>query len=196
MRSRSLPRMLAVGASAALLAACSAEDVAERALESVEGVGDVELDPEDGSISVEGEDGEGFEVDIDEDGESSTITTQEGTITTAEDQPVPEELAAVFDPPEGYRIVTVSEVADDGDRIIITQGEIDGDWQSLMDDLEARTRAGDWDDVQVSAVAVGSMGSIAATRNDGTEGLNITLLQDENTPAAILGITYVAGEQG
>jgi hypothetical protein len=186
---------LAIGAAGALLAACSAESVAERALEAVDGVGGVEIDSDGGSISIEGEDGERFEMDIDEDGESSTITTQDGTITTAADQPFPDEIAAVFDPPQGYRIGAVSDLTDEGNRVVMTQGEIEGDWQALMDDLEARVRAGNWDEVQVSAMAVGAMGGISATRDDGAEGLSITVLQEEGSPTALLGVTYLSPAQ-
>ncbi|MFP4235471.1 MAG: hypothetical protein ACLFUG_11135 [Nitriliruptoraceae bacterium] len=196
MRSRALARFLALGAAAALLAACSGADIAERALESVEGVGDVDLDPEDGSISVEDEDGERLEMELDEEGGSSTITTEEGTITTGQDQAFPEQLAAVFDPPEGYRIISVADVVEDGDRVVTTVGEIDGEWQAMMDDLEARVRAGDWDDVQVNSTVAGAIGSITATRNDGAESLNVSLLQEENNPTATLGVTYGAPEEG
>lgn len=196
MQTSLLRRVLAAGAAAALLAACSTDSVAERAVGMVDGVEGVEIDSEDGSISIEGEDGERFEMDVDEDGESSTITTEDGTINTGADQTLPEEIAAVFDAPDGYRVGAVSDVTDDGNRIIITQGEIDGEWQELMDDLEARVRAGDWDEVNVSAMAVGSMGGINATKGDDGEGINITLLAEEDSTTAILGVTYVQPTEG
>jgi hypothetical protein len=191
VRSRLLSTTLAAGAAGALLAACSADNLAERAVEMIDGVEGVDIDADSGSISIEGDDGERFEMDVDEDDESTTITTQDGTITTAADQELPSEIAAVFDPPPGYRIGAVSDLTDDGNRVIMTQGEIEGDWQELMDDLEARVRAGNWDDVQVSALAVGAMGGIVATRNDGEEGLNITLLMEENNPTGMMGVTYL-----
>jgi hypothetical protein len=189
MRSRVLRRALAAGAAGALLAACSTDSVVERAVGMVDGVEGVDIDSEDGSISIEGQDGERFEMDIDEEGESSTITT-------GADQTLPDEIAAVFDAPDGYRIGAVSDIADDGSRVFITQGEIDGEWQALMDDLEARVRAGNWDEVTVSAMAVGAMGGINATRGDGAEGLNITVLAEENSTTAILGVTYLQPAEG
>ncbi len=189
MRSPLLRRVLLVGAAGALLAACSADSVVERAVGMVDGVEGVDIDSEDGSISIEGQDGETFDMDIDEDGESSTITTQDGTITTAQDQELPAEIAAVFDAPAGYRIGAVSDITDNGDRVIMAQGEIEGDWQTLMDDLEARVRAGDWDEVQVSAMVVGAMGGINAARGE-NEVLSITLLQDEDSSTAMLSLVY------
>lgn len=196
MQTQLLRRVLAAGAAAALLTACSTDSVVERAVGMVDGVEGVDIDSDDGSISIEGEDGERFEMDVEEDGESSTITTEDGTITTGADQTLPPEIAAVFDAPDGYRIGAVSDITDDGNRVIITQGEIDGEWQALMDDLEARVRAGGWDEVTVSAMAVGAMGGINGSRDDGAEGINITLLAEENSTTAILGVTYLQPAEG
>lgn len=191
MRSRLLRSTLAAGAAGALLTACSSDSLVERAVGMVDGVEGVDIDSDSGSISIEGQDGEQFEMEVDEKDQSSTITTEDGTITTSADQEFPAEIAAVFDPPPGYQVVSVADFTDEDNRVLMVQGEIDGDWQELMDDLEARVRAGNWDEVQVSAMAVGAMGGIVATRNDGAEGLNITLLMEENNPTGMLGVTYI-----
>lgn len=196
MRSRLLRSTLAAGAAGALLAACSSDSLVERAVGMVDGVEGVDIDSDSGSISIQGEDGALFEMEVDEDGQSSTITTEDGTLTTAVDQELPPEIAANFDPPPGYRIGAVYDATDEGNRVISTQGEIDGDWQELMDDLEARVRAGNWDEVQVSGLAVGAMGGIVATRNDGAEGLNITLLMEENNPTGLLSVVYLESKEG
>lgn len=190
MSSQTLRRALAVGGAAALLAACSGEDVAERALEMVDGVEGVDIDSESGSISVEGQDGESFDVDIDEDGESTTITTEDGTMTAAPNQELPAEIAAVFEAPDGFNIGAVTDQSSDGDRVILAQGEIQGEWQALFEDLEARVRAGSWEEIQVNAIVEGAMGGITAGNDDGSEVLGITLLQDEGSTTAVLSITY------
>ncbi|MEA1901900.1 MAG: hypothetical protein U9N56_00065 [Actinomycetota bacterium] len=49
----------AIGAMALLVASCSGGDVAERIIEGQEGVGDVEVNEDDGSVKIEIEDEEG-----------------------------------------------------------------------------------------------------------------------------------------
>lgn len=83
---------VAAGLSAAMtLTGCGAiieqatEEVVEQAVESETG-GDVEIDfdSDDGSISVTGEDGEEFSIDIDEDGEASVMSSTDDEGNTFE----------------------------------------------------------------------------------------------------------------
>jgi len=196
VRSRLLRTTLAAGAAGALLAACSSDSLVERAVGMVDGVEGVDIDSDSGSISIEGEDGALFEMEVDEDDQSTTITTEDGTITTSTEQEFPAELAAIFDPPPGYQVASVAEYTEEDRRVLMVQGEIAGDWQELMDDLEARVRAGDWDEVQVASMAVGVMGAVIGTVEEGDQVLNVQLMMEENNPTGLLSVMYLQPTEG
>lgn len=196
MRTRMLRTTLAAGAAGVLLAACSSDSLVERAVGMIDGVEGVDIDTDSGSISIQGEDGALFEMEVDEENQSSTITTEDGTITTSADQEFPPEIAAVFTPPPGFQVVSVAEFTEDTNRVLMVQGQITGVWQELMDDLEARVRAGGWDDVQVSAMAVGFMGGIVGANEDGSVGLSISLMMEEDNPEGLLQVMYLQPSEG
>lgn len=181
-----------LGGGALLLAGCSGESVVERGLSQIEGIEDVEIDTEDGSISIQGQDGESFDIDIDEDEGTSTITTDEGTITTGQSSEVPAEIAAVFSPPAGFEPQAASEVTEADTRAFTVQGSITGDWGELMDEIEASVAAGPWDDVQRQAIADGVMGGVTGIQ-EGDPGsmLTVSLIMDENSPEGLLSISLV-----
>ncbi|MFO7779706.1 MAG: heavy metal-associated domain-containing protein [Nitriliruptoraceae bacterium] len=196
MRSRrqqhpaSLLSLLGVGAL--LLAGCSGESVVERGLSQVEGIEDVEIDSEDGSVSIEGQDGESFDLDIDEDEGTSTITTDEGTVTTGQSSEVPAEIAAAFTPPAGFQPQAASEVTEEDSRAFTVQGAISGDWGELMDEIEASVAEGPWDEVQRQAMVEGTMGGVTAIQEgDPGSTLTISLLMEEDAPDGLLTIALV-----
>lgn len=184
--------MAALGAGALLLAGCSSESVVERGLSQVEGVDDVEIDTEDGSVSIEGEDGDSIEIEVDEEEGSSTITTEEGTITSGQSSEVPEEIAAVFTPPPGFEPQAVSDLTDDGSRGLTVQGTITGEWEQLMDEIETSVEAGPWDEVQRQDMAVGVMGSMIGIQEaDPGSTLTVNLILDEDATEGLLTIALV-----
>lgn len=184
--------LLTLGAGALLLAGCSGESVVERGLSQMEGVDDVEIDSEDGSVSIRGEDGESMEIEVDEDEGSSTITTDEGTVTTGQTSEVPPEIAAVFTPPAGFAPQAVSDLTDDDMRGLTVQGTITGDWEELMDEIEASVNAGPWDEVQRQALAVGAMGSVMGIQEGEPDStLTVSLIMDENSPEGLLSIALI-----
>jgi hypothetical protein len=190
-RSRLHPvrSLVAVGAGALLLAGCSSESVVERGLSQMEGVDDVEIDSDGGSISIRGEDGESIDIEVDEDEGTSTITTEEGTVTTGQSSEIPPEIAAVFTPPAGFEPQAVSDLTDDGRRGLMVQGPITGDWGELMDEIEASVEAGPWDEVERQAMVVGAMGSVIGTQeSDAGSLLTVSLIMDEDETEGLLSI--------
>ncbi len=184
--------LAALGAGALLLAGCSSESVVERGLSQVEGIEDVEIDSDDGSVTIEGQDGESFDLDIDEDEGTGTITTDEGTITTGESSEVPEEIAAVFTPPAGFQPQAASEVTEADSRAFTVQGAISGDWGELMDEIEASVADGPWDEVQRQDMAEGVMGGVTGIQEgDPGSTLTISLLMDESSPEGVLTIALM-----
>lgn len=184
--------LVMVGAGAVLLAGCSGESVAERGLSQIEGIEDVEIDSEDGSVSIQGQDGESFDIEIDEEEGTSTITTDEGTVTTGESSEVPEEIAAVFSPPAGFEPQASSEVTEADTRAFTVQGSITGDWGELMDEIEASVADGPWDDVQRQDLAEGAMGGVTGIQ-EGDPGsiLTISLLMDDGATEGLLSISLI-----
>lgn len=177
---------------ALLLTACSTDSILERGLSQIEGVDDVEIDRDSGSVAIRGEDGEVFEVEVDEEAGTSTITTQDGTVTTGEIDELPPEIAAVFPPPPSFRPQAVSDLAEDGTRALMVQGIIEGDWEELMDSIEAAVAAGSWDEVQRQTMLAGVMGAVVAT-TEGEPGstLTVSLMMDEDEPEGLLSIMLV-----
>lgn len=192
MSRRTLRATIALGAAGALLAACSAESVVERAVGMIDGVEGVDLDLEDGSISIEGEDGALFQMDIDEDDQSATITTEEGTFTTGAAQEYPAELAAVFTPPPGFEAVMVSEFTDSDQRGVMVQGEVKGGFEALRTDLQTQLEGGDWDEVSEGSMAPGVMSVLVAYREvqGGTAALTVSLIMEDESDTGVLSLTY------
>lgn len=193
-RSRLHPArpLLLLGAGALALAGCSGEELVEQGLSQIEGVEDVEIDPEGGSISIEGQDGESFDIELDEEEGSSTITTDEGTVTTGESSEVPAEISAVFTPPTGFEPQAASEVTEADGRALTVQGTVTGDWGELMDELEAAVAEGPWDEVQRQDIAAGAMGGVTGIQEgDPGSSLTVSLLMDEGATEGLLSISLV-----
>lgn len=181
--------LLALVAGALLLAGCSSESLTERGLSQIEGVEDVDIDSDGGSVSIRDEQGESIDIEIDEDQGTSTITTEDGTVTTGQSSEIPAEITAVFTPPAGFEPQAASDLTEDGMRGLLVQGTITGDWEQLMDEIEASVAAGPWDDVERQAILVGAMGSVIGTQ-DAEPGSTLTasLIMDEGEPEGMLSI--------
>lgn len=161
----------------------------ERGLAQVEGVDDVEIDSDGGSISIRDEDGGSIDIEMDEDEGTGTITTEEGTVTTGQSSEVPPEIAAVYTPPAGFEAQAVSELTDDGTRGLMVQGTLAGEWEQVMDEIEASVNAGPWDDVERQSLLVGAMGSVIGTQEDDAGStLTVSLIMDEDETEGMLSI--------
>jgi len=184
--------LLLLGAAVLVLAGCSGEDLVEQGLSQVEGVEDVEIDSENGSISIEGQDGESFDVEVDEEESSSTITSDEGTITTGQASEVPAEISQVFSPPAGFEPQAASEATEADTRAVTVQGAITGDWGELMDQIEASVADGPWDEVQRQDIVEGAMGGVSGIQEgEANSVLTVSLLMDEGETEGLLSISLV-----
>ena len=184
--------IVALGTAALLLAGCSTDSLLERGLSMIEGVEGVDIDTDSGSISIRGQEGELFEMEIDEETGDSTFTTEEGTVTTSTDNELPSEIAAVFAPPASFQPVSVSDFLDGDNRAVMAQGPITGEWEPLMDQIEAAVQTGPWDEVMRQAMAPGVMGSVMGTQEgDDAVQLMVNLIIDEGAPEGMLQIVLL-----
>lgn len=191
-RQHSIRAVATLSLGALLLTACSGDGLLERGLSQIEGVEDVEIDRESGSFAIRGDEGEVFEAEVDEGTGTSTITTEDGTITTGGIEELPPEVAAAFTPPPSFRPQAVSDLTEDGTRGLMVQGTIEGDWAELMDSIEAAVAAGSWDEVQRQTVVAGAMGAVLGT-TEGEPGstLSVSLMMDEDETEGLLSIVLV-----
>lgn len=175
-----LVRPVAFAGVALLLTACSAEGIIERVIGQAEGVDDVSIDGENGSFSIGGEEGE-FSVDIDEDG-SSTFSDGESEVSSQPTDEVPPEISeAIAALPDSFQPEVVTrQMGNDGSGVFL-QGEVSGDQDELLDQLEQGIRDADWPEVERAVVAPG-FGSIAGTEGeDGGRGIAVNLILDEES---------------
>jgi hypothetical protein len=135
---------LAVTASAVLvLGACSSEDLAERVAEEAveqqleaEGEGgDVDIDINDGNVSIQGADGE-IQFDVDQENGETVISTPEGqTIIGSGD--LPDDFPSDIPVPDGATIASASSVsADEGPSFFIS-GSLDDEFGDATDAYKA-----------------------------------------------------------
>ena len=191
-RQHPLRPLAALSAGALLVAGCSVDSLLERGLSQVEGVDGVAIDRESGSFSIRGEEGEVMSVEIDEESGTSTFTTEEGTVTTGQADELPPEIAALFSPPPGFAPQAVSDLTEADTRGLMVQGSIEGDWDDLMDSIEAAVEAGPWDEVQRQAVVPGVMGAVIGLQEgDPGTNLNVSLLMEEDGTEGLLSIVLV-----
>lgn len=196
-RNRSSRVAAVAGAASLLLAGCSVDSLLERGLSMVEGVEGVEIDREDGSFAIRSEDGELFSIDIDEEEGTASFATQDGAVTTGPTSELPAEIAAVFTPPAAFEVQAVSDMSsvEDG-RGLLAQGPISGDWQDLLDSIEAAVEAGPWDEVQRQVVAAGAMGTVIGGREDGQGTLTVSLMMEEANDEGMLSVLLVTPPEG
>jgi hypothetical protein len=149
-------------------AGCSA--VAERATESALGRasdGQADFDLDEGSISVEGQDGERFSVG--------------GT------SDVPEEIAAVVPVPQGFQPATSMDTTEDGRRATSVSGVISTDDPvGLADELEGQLTSEGWE--RASHTNQNDQ-LVALNLTRGDEALTISLVADDQE--AMLNIIYL-----
>ena len=183
--------LAAAGATALLLAGCSVDSLLERGLSMVEGVEGVEIDREGGSFSISSEEGERFAIDIDEEEGTASFATEEGAVTTGQASELPAEIAAVFSPPPGFEVQAVSDMTNPDGRGLLAQGEITGEWDQLLDSIEAAVEAGPWDEVQRQVMEAGVMGVVIGSREDGGGTLNASLIMEDGGQEAMLSLLLV-----
>ncbi len=189
---RHVATLAAAGAAALLVAGCSVDSLLERGLSMVEGVEGVEIDREGGSFSISSEEGELFAIDIDEEEGTASFSTEEGSVTTGQASELPPEIAAVFTPPPGFEVQAVSDMSSTEEgRGLLAQGEITGEWSTLMDALETEMESGPWDQVQRQVMESGVMGVITGAREDGGGTLNASLVMEEDTEEGMLSLLLV-----
>lgn len=112
------------------LASCGwiAEEAIEQAVESETG-GDVEIDfdSDDGTLSIEGENGESFNFDIDEDGEQSTFsgTDEDGnSFEMTSGDSLPDDWPGDVPLPSGS-VVAGSSMTDNTERLLTVTVDVD-----------------------------------------------------------------------
>ena len=105
-----------------------AEEIVEQAVESESGESvEIDFDSEDGTLSIEGENGEEFSIDVDEDGDASVMssTDEDGNtfeMTTGDD--LPDDWPGELPVPSG-NIVASTVMSENDDRIITLVLEVD-----------------------------------------------------------------------
>lgn len=191
IRRGSRARTLAVaGAGALLLSGCSTDSLIERGVSMIDGVDDVEIDREDGSVAIRNEDGGSFGIDVDEEEGTARLDTEDGSVVTGEASELPPEITAVFTPPPNFAVQGVSDVQTEDGRGLLAQGEITGDWAEVMDDVEAAVTAGPWDEVQRQVMQEGVMGTVVGNREDG-RNLTASVIMDDDADTGVLSVMLV-----
>jgi hypothetical protein len=160
-RSRSLAL---VALFSILMVACSGGDLAERIIESQDGVGDVEIDENSGSVSVdvEGEDGEG-----------GSITIGGGDL--------PDDFP--FDLPGGGEILSVFS-SNNGEATVTIQYPA-GEFDSLKADFESQIESGGYEIVNIGEQP-GAVVTWNLSMGEGSALVSINAGQD----ATIVGVIY------
>lgn len=189
---RPIIRLIAASVAGLLLTACSIEGLIESGLSRVEGVGEVDIDfsEEGGTFSVTSEEGEVFGVDVDSEGQSQ-IRSGDGTMTTTVDGEIPPEVADAIDPPATFvaQSVTRIEETDDGEGILV-QGTITGDFNALLDEIEASLDAR-WAQVERMVMAEGQMGTVIGHDEAEEQGVHASLMLEEGDQEGMLQIMVI-----
>ena len=189
--TRLLTRATACAAATALLAACSLEGLIQRGLSQIEGVDSVDWDfsEEGGGFSITSDEGEVVGIEIDSDGRS-TMTTPEGTVTTTPTDELPNEVLAAVELPDGIGQTVVSETTTEDGRALVVQGEIQGDFERLLDHFEA-SLSERWTEVERMVMAPGIMGGVVAHDADGDRGVQVNLVFEEDRDEGMVQIMVI-----
>lgn len=139
-------RRIGVAAAGALLtlglASCGwiAEEAIEQAIESESGEDiEIDFDGDDGSLSIQGENGESFSMDLEEDGERSTIsgTDEDGnTFEMSSGQGAPDDWPDEVPLPSG-NIMSSTAMTQNDERLFSIVLEVD-DASAAHDDYQAQ----------------------------------------------------------
>lgn len=189
--ARGLP-LTALGA-ALLLAGCSADSIMEGALEQVDGIDDVDFDTEEGSFSISGEDGE-LGADIDPETGEATFRSDEGEISTSPTDEVPDEIAEAVDLPDAFEPGSMSQADIDGGMQWMLQGEIEGDFDALLDEVEDGVRAAGWPQVERQLLAEGHQATVVGASEedaDDDRSVMVTLTLPDGEVAGMLQVVLV-----
>lgn len=181
-------RLTACASAGLLLAACSIEGLIQRGLSQIEGVDSVDWDfgEEGGGFRITSDEGEVLSFEGDAEGRS-TMTTPEGTVTTTVTDDIPSEVTSAVDLPGGLTQVVVTEMTtSDGDAVAV-QAEVQGDFDTLLDDLEA-SLASRWGEVQRVVMAPGIMANLVAGDPDGDVGVTVALIFEEDRDEGMLQV--------
>lgn len=122
-----------------------AEEAIEQAIEADSGEDvEIDFDSDDGTLSIQGEDGESFSIDVDEDGESSVMssTDEDGnTFEMVTGAGLPDSWPGELPVPPG-NIATSSVMSENDNRILTLVTEV-GDSENAHDDyVDQLTSAG------------------------------------------------------
>lgn len=180
-------RLLGAGVVALALAGCSAEALTERALEAISGAEDVTVNDDGEVVAFETEDGTRMET-----GEDGSFTFEEGEdrVTSIPTDQVPPEVAAVLALPAEVTATQAIEVEQDGDRIVMVQGELVGDPDAVFDTLASQVEAAGYDQVERSDLGLIRM--VIGENEDGT-GISVSVTADEGADQGLVQI-MVSGE--
>ena len=138
----------AVAAAAALvLGACSSEDLAEKvAEEAVEQQleadgqsGDVDIDIDDGNVTIQGEDGE-IQFDVDEENGLTVVSTPDGQTIVGSGE-LPADFPAEVPVPDGLTILSGTSMDSGDGQVFIINGTVGGGFSDATGSYAAALEA-------------------------------------------------------
>ncbi len=199
---------LAVSVTMAVVTAgCSGEDVAERVIENrieSESGEDIDIDLDDGDMSIRSEDGE-FSIDIDDDdgsisisgvddGEEFSIESEDGeTVFRSEEgetvmmssEDLPDDFPGSVPLPDGYTIEFSQMVEMPEGQAFSLIGMVSGDPVDVTNDYVAALESAGFAQVQLTTMADGAffsyqddtydVGGSVGSNDDGTSAMNINV---------------------
>ncbi len=167
---------------------CAAEQITERAIEkAAEAEGqDVDIDMDEGSISIKGEDGE--EIQIDSDSEEMTIKTEEGeTKYSAGGADLPEGFPSIVPIHPDINIASSSTFTQNEKKAFAVTGTFEGDGEEIFNWYKGELSSLTIDSEQSFDFGEdGSSYSISA--NDGTYNVAIIINESEDSNGVIINV--------
>lgn len=155
---RRLITIVAVPAAALLLTACSTDSLLESAVEegieraaeaSGDDVGDVELD-------LDGEDG------------TFSIETDDGSLSFGGSSELPEDFPDDLPLPGDFEAQSVQEFSSEGEQVVAVQGTVEG-YQQVVEFYEAELPAAGWEITGTSSSGTGGTGTTQLTFERGDD---------------------------
>lgn len=180
-------RLLGLSLAALLMAGCSAEALTERALEAVSGADNVTIDEDGEVVAFETEDGARMET-----GADGSVTFEEGEdrIVSVPTDQLPAEVATVLDLPAGVTVAQVTDIEQDGDRVIMVQAELTGDPAAVFDALASQVEAAGYDEVERADLGLIQM--VIGENADGT-GISVSVTAEDGADQGLVQIMVSAG---
>lgn len=137
----------AVAAAVLVLGACSSEDIAEKvAEEAVEQQleadgqnGDVDIDIDDGNVTIQGEDGE-IQFDVDEENGLTVVSTPDGQTIVGSGE-LPDDFPADVPVPDGLTVLSGTMMDSPDGQVFIVNGSVGGDFSSATESYAAALEA-------------------------------------------------------